>query len=344
MASTIAQFTGKVYPDKSFSIGRIPRKQKGISEKRYDRDYTDQFDSFIEIKKSYKGVEVSTYEWLDGRAHAPRFNKSPESSQKTKTYGSHGITRYGRRVVKNAAVLLEKKYGIGRLGFVTCTIPSFGSEEIKIVSRNWGEVTRRFFQKVKRHQDKMGQPSEIICCTEIQEKRYRKFGDIAPHLHFLYVCKQRAHVKKFNIVASLLKRYWQESMTQVIQKVQGSFDSSVSFSGSVDAQVITKSAAAYLGKYMSKGGAILEELKEKGLEEHLPSQWWTASSLMKKMFKESIIKLDNNACSFIFYNLGDHLAEGIVTWCSFVDIEINDEYRTVGCVGVFSEEYYILLQ
>ena len=344
MASTIAQFTGKVYPDKSFSIGRIPRKQKGISERRYDRDYTDQFDSFTEVKKTYKGVEVSTYEWLDGKAHASKFNKSPESSQKSKTYGSHGITRFGRRVVKNGAILLERKYGIRRLGFVTCTIPAFDSATIKVVARNWGEITRRFFQKVKRHQEKMGQPLEIICCTEIQEKRYRKFGDIAPHLHFIYVCKQRAHEKKFNIVASLLRRYWQESMSQVIQKVQGGLDRQVSFSASVNAQVINKSASSYLGKYMSKGGAILAELKEKGLEEYFPSQWWTASSLMKKMFKESVVYLDNDACSFIFYNLGEHLAEGVITWCSFVDIEINNEYRTVGCVGVFSEEYYKLLQ
>lgn len=344
MASTIAQFTGKVYPDKSFSIGRIPRKSKGVSERRYDRDYTDQFDSFTEVKKTYKGVEVSTYEWLDGRAHAPKFNKSPESSQKPKTYGTNGITRFGRRVVKNGAILLERKYGIRRLGFVTATIPAFDSETIKVISKNWNEVTRRFFQKVKRHQEKRRQPLEVVCCTEIQEKRYRKFGDVAPHLHFIYVCKQRTHEKKFNIVAKILRRYWQESMSQVVEKFQGHIDRSVPFSASVNAQVIKKSAASYLGKYMSKGGEILEELKEKGLEEYFPSQWWTASKLMKKMFKDSVVHLDSNACSFIFYHLGDHLAEGIVTWCNFVDIVINDEYRTVGCVGVFSEEYYKLLQ
>jgi hypothetical protein len=167
---------------------------------------------------------------------------------------------------------------------------------------------------------------------------------MAPHLHFIYVCKTRAHEKKFNILAGTLRRYWKESMTQVIEKFAGDVDKTVDFNSSIDATVIKKSAASYLGKYMSKGGKIIKELQEKGLTEHLPSQWWTASTLMKKMFKESIIRLDGSTCNFIFYNLGDCLADGWLTWCSFVEIPVNNEYRIVGCVGVFSEEHYYLLQ
>ena len=342
--SNISQFAGKVYPDRSFSIGRVPREKKKTAEKAYDREYTQQFDSVTKIHRSYRGAEIEQIEWLDGTVAVSKFNKSPKSSQKRGKYGGSGITRFGRRVVKNGAILLERKYGIGRLGFVTATIPNFDSKTIKIISVNWAEVVRRFFQKIKRHLEKKGQPLEIVCCSEIQEKRFKKYGDIAPHLHFLYVCKQRAHEKKFNILAGILKAYWRDSITQVIQKFGGCVDKSVSFNVSVNAQVIKKSAASYLAKYMSKGGKILEELHEKGLTDHLPSQWWTASKLMKKMFKESIIRLDNNTCNFIFYNLGDCLADGWLTWCNMVEIEINNEYRIVGCVGVFSEEHYYYLQ
>lgn len=318
--TNLSQFTGKVYPDRSFSIGRIPREKKKTAEKVYDRDYTQQFDSVTKINKSYRGVEIEHIEWLDGVAHSRKFNKSPKLSQKRGKYGGNGITGFGRRVVKNGAILLERKYGVGRLGFVTATIPNFDSETIRMVSTNWALVVKRFFQKIKRHLEKKVQPLEIVCCSEIQEKRFRKYGDVAPHLHFIYVCKTRAHEKKFSIIAHTLRRYWRESMSQVIELKGGKVNTQVSFNSSINAQVIKKSAANYLGKYMSKGGKIIEELQEKGLADHLPSQWWTASKLMKKMFRESIIKLDNNACNFIFYNLGDCLADGWLDWCSFVEI------------------------
>lgn len=383
---SIPQFTGKVYPDKSFSIGIVPRKKKKIADKSYDREYTQQFDSFTEIHKSYKGLEFEKVEWLDGRVKPntneisteyevyrrsvvdcptgrlyqtclmsdinipfldnwieldARFNKSSESSQSSKNYGLNGITRFGRRMVKNGAVLLEKKYGIGRLGFITATIPTFDQVTIGVIASNWSEVTRRFFQKLKRHLERLNLPLEIVCCTEIQEKRFRRDGVVAPHLHFIYVCKQQTHEKKFNILACLLRRYWRDSVMQVVKKECGLPNQHVSFSASIDAQVIRKSAAAYLGKYISKGGEILQELIEKGFEEHFPKQWWTASKVMKAMIKDSIIRLDSDCCNFMFYNLGNCIADGWLSWCNFVDVETKPgEYMTVGCVGVFSEEYY----
>ena len=36
---------------------------------------------------------------------------------------------------------------------------------------------------------------ELICCTEIQEKRYKKYGVIAPHLH-LYMFAKAGHTQK----------------------------------------------------------------------------------------------------------------------------------------------------
>lgn len=342
---SISQFTGKVYPDRSFSIGRIPREKKKTAERAYDRDYTQQFDSYCELHKTYRGLEINEISWLDGRIRdRAGFNKSPKSSQRSKKYGLKGLTPYGRRVVKNSAILLEKKYGISKLAFVTCTIPSYDSETIKIISKHWNEVVRRFFQKMKRNLEKRGLPLEIICCTEIQPKRFKKYGDICPHLHFVYVSRQNLGQRISNVTIAILTRYWKQSMTQVVEKFGTKEALEVSFKSAVDAKPIRKSVAAYLSKYMSKGGKTLEKLQEKGLTDHLPGQWWTASNLMKKMFRESIIRLDNNTCNFIFYNLGDCLADGWLTWCNMVEIEINNEYRTVGCVGVFSEEHYYYLR
>ena len=342
--NSIPQFSGKVYADRSFSIGIIPRKSKSKADTSYDREYEQQFDSAIKITKKYGRTQVEKLTWLDGTYATRKFIRSSELSQERKKYGKNGITRYGKRVVKNSAILLERKYGIKRLGFVTATIPNLDASAIDVVCKNWALVIKKFFQKLKRHLEKLSQPMELICCTEIQEKRYKKYGVIAPHLHFIYVCKSRAHTKKFNILANILRRYWEDSIRQVLEKSGIKISSNVSFKASINAQVIKKSAAGYIAKYMSKGGEIIDELEEKGLSDQLPSQWWTASKSMKKMFQESIIKLDHGTAKAIFYGLGDCLAEGWLTWCNYISITIGDRDVNVGCVGVFSEEHYYLLQ
>lgn len=337
-------FTGKVYPDRSFSVGRTPTPKKLSKDTEYDKNYEDQFDSYVDVEVRGKKRIIRSDKWFSGIDSYDRFIKSPELSQNPKRYGSKGITRFGRRIVKNSAILLERKYGIKRLGFVTCTLPNYSRRVLHCLSSRWGEITRRFFQKLKRLQEKLKVPTDMIATTEIQEKRYRKTGCIVPHIHFIYVCKTRSHERKFVVLASIFRRYWQESVEQVIQMFDGGVTEKLSFKASVDCQVIKKSAAAYLGKYMSKGGEIIAEIEEEGLSCFLPKQWWSASSVTKKMYKESIITLDTHTCSFLMYNLGDCLADGWLTWCNYVDVEINGEIRIMGCVGVFSEEHYYLLQ
>ena len=341
---SIAQFKGKVYPDYSFSIGKVPNLKKLQKDREYDVDYSKQYDEYTEVVERGRKRYVVHDKWFSRFDDYGRFIKSSELSQKNKRYGKHGITRLGRRMVKNGAVLLERKYKISRLGFATATLPNYSRRILHILSRDWHEVTRRFFQKVKRFQEKMGCPTEMVSCTEIQPKRFRKTGVVAPHIHYIYICKTKSHSKKFTIIASLFRRYWKESVEQVIALHDGYVSEKADFNASIDCQIIKKSAAAYLGKYMSKGGEILEEIDEKGLTAFLPKQWWTATAGMKKMVKNAIITLDNETCKAIMYQLGDFLADGILTWCNYVDIMINGEERIVGCVGTFSEEHYYLLR
>lgn len=340
----IQQFAGKVYPDRSFSIGRIPIPKKLSNDTEYDKNYEAQFDSYIDVYCEKHRRIIRSDKWWTGLSDYDRFIKSSESSQKNVRYGKKGITRFGRRMVKNGAVLLERKHKISRLGFVTVTLPSYSRRIMHILSRDWHEVTRRFFQKIKRFQEKLGRPTEMVSCTEIQPKRFKEHGIVAPHLHFIYVCKEKAHSKKYTITAKLFRIYWKQSVEQVIALHDGEVTEKKDFNASIDCQVIKKSAASYLGKYMSKGGEILADIEEKGLSCFLPKQWWTATTGMKKIIKDAIITLDNETCKALMYQLGDFLADGILTWCNYVDVTINDEDRIMGCVGVFSEEHYYLLQ
>lgn len=344
LLSSVKQLSGKVYPDRSFSIGVVPRKQKLASDREYDKEYEEQYDSFITERRMFGQRELEEHRFLRGGVTPRRFIKSPKSSQKRGRYGTKGISRNGKRIVKNCCVLLERKYSRRCLGFVTATIPTFTRKINHYLAMCWSEIVRRFFQKIKRKLEKRGYPVHLISCTEIQEKRFKKTGVVYPHLHFVYVCKERQFQKGFSISASEFRQFWQETIEQMLDKIPDIIPEKVDYKASIDAQVIKKSAAAYLGKYMSKGGKILEEIDEKGLACFLPKQWWTATSEMKKWLKDEIIILDSETSKSLMYQLGDWLAEGVLTWCNYISIEINGEDRIVGCVGVFSEEHYYLLR
>lgn len=342
--TSLQQFSGKIYPDYSFSIGKVPRQRKRAEDSQYDKDYENQYDSFGELVQVGGKRVLKSERFFKGYSASSRFIKSSKLSQTRKPYGRHGITANGKKIVKNCAVLLERKYTIKRIGFVTATIPAYSRRIIHIIARSWSEILRRFFQKIKRLQEKLKVPTHRICCTEIQPKRFRKYGCVAPHIHFLYVCKTHTTSKKFIILANMFRRFWQESIEQVIIKVDGKLTENVSFKSSIDCQVVNKSAAAYLGKYLSKGGEILQEIHEKGMEAFLPKQWWTASNSMKKWLQKEIIVLDQATCKSFFYQLGDWLSDGVFTWCNYITIEYQDRELIVGCVGKISEEHYYLLR
>ena len=90
---------------------------------------------------------------------------------------------------------------------------------------------------------------------------------------------------------------------------------------------------------MSKGGRVLESMKENGWTE-FPRQWWTASMQCKKMFRDSIIRMDAIFAKALFYQLEHFLHDGTITWARFVDVCVSGEIRTMGLVGEFSAKAY----
>lgn len=337
-------FRGKLYPSRKFSIGFCPKEKIKSEEKKYNKDYLSQEDTehlgvidWLTGSSSIEGEFCSTSE-------APLFIKGSKSSrEKRGSYGTYGITPFGRKVVENTSIILERRYGRKHLGFITCTLPNFPEELHRRLNGIWGEVVRRFYQKLKRQLEKISKPFIYVGVTEIQEKRYKRTGIPAPHLHFVYVCRSNRSSRYWLYVCQI-HRAWNEAIREAIGSIgYPNTMSALPGWGSVHCKTVRKSAAGYLGKYISKGGKVLESMKENGWTE-FPKQWWTASMQCKKMFKDSIIHLDSHMCNSFFYQLALYLHEGTITWASYVDVLIGDDYRTMGLVGVVSLEAYRLIQ
>lgn len=191
--------------------------------------------------------------------------------------GLKGITRHGARTVRNAAFLLEQKYGGDRLTFLTCTIPTLSETDEYMVAREWAEIVRIFCQSLGRLLKAAGLPASYVGCTEIQEKRQKERGGMPLHLHF--VLPGRKPGKTWAISSEQFRALWRRAVMARVPQY-----STVSFAASVDTQAVRKSAEGYLGKYMSKGSgqiaAILD--RDPGLEEFIPSSWWSCSLNLRR--------------------------------------------------------------
>ena len=143
-------------------------------------------------------------------------------------------------------------------------------------------------------------------------------------------------------MADRFRKYWKESVGQVISKYGQNENKEISFRASVDCQVIRKSVVAYLGKYLSKGVELFKEIAKIEYEEYVPSQWWTANQTLKNKIKAGTIHIDTKMCQEYFYNFDWYLSQGIFTYFDFVTTDINGEERIIGCVGRMTFECYQL--
>ena len=268
---------------------------------------------------------------------------SQDSSGKTKRYGQNGISPNGKRKVKSAATLLERKYGSENLTFGTITLPSEegGVDKVELyhLGKNWGEFKRRVLQEIKRELERQNAPTELIAVTEIQEKRYERLGEVAPHIHFV-CCGRPQNIKDksdYYLQADRLRQIVKGVLEAMLEKGDGE----INVNNTVNLQKVKKSAANYLSKYMSKGGQILEKLKEDGLENCIPNQWWSSVGGMKEWVAKNIRKISPDTANFLMTaNYGD---DGIIDRKQ-IAIEIEEGYELV--VGVWlklSRELYEML-
>lgn len=334
---TITRFKGTLYPDKSFSLGALPSPKKNASNRGFMSKQSEAVPMYQEGRLDDSDSDLNSLVKIGDERESSLFINSPKSSRaKRGSYGKHGITTFGKKVCKNTALLLQKKHGRGCLGFGTATLPGVSVLLCRCIIANIADISRRFYQRIRREYAKRGAEFNYIGVVEIQEKRFEHTSLPVPHLHFVFVAKPNIrsgytlHTKDFYTA-------WNDSVNEVI--VRDGFKLIMGIDGhigSVKVEPIRKSAASYLGKYISKGCAVVKAMQEKGFTE-FPKQWWTACMQCKKMFKDSLVHLRSKECETLFYDLEQLLELGLLTWGRYVEVVINNEYARIGAVGVMND-------
>lgn len=265
-----------------------------------------------------------------GLSYAANCHNHPlKTRKKPAKRGSKGITGSQRKMVRNTCLLLEKQYGKNCLSFGTSTLPVFcDRNELDLICRNWAKIRREFIQALGRLLEARGYPVEMVWVTEIQEDRYRETGDVCPHLHWVMVGKKHRYQKGYAIHSSEVRSIWERILSNNLGRP-------VTCQAGTRVERPKKSLCAELGKYMSKGGKVIQEIIEDGKGYMLPSSYAGASDKLKDLYKAQTVRIkDRKAQRFVdnlefmkqagwlFYkpiiiyapNLGRDITVGFVGW------------------------------
>jgi hypothetical protein len=196
-------------------------------------------------------------------------------------HGLHGISRYGKKMVKAAATLLQEKYGRGRLSFLTATLPHISESELETIVESWGALVNRLIQWIARRLERAGLPSVVISVTEFQSKRISRGDPAGHHIHLVF-CGKKTY-GTWVIDKTDVRNFWQ---AEIARRLGRGFETGAS----TRIERIRKSAAGYLGKYMSKGDAAVGEMVKRGWEWAIPRQWWNRTKACLALVRSHVAK------------------------------------------------------
>lgn len=320
------RYVGRVWPNGEFGISR--QKEVSISfegQSHFESHEAQWNKNLIAAHGIEKAIAYKQEERGSCYLGLSLLTKSRTKAKR----GSKGISRYGSRMVRNAAYVLERDCDRRRLSFATLTLPRMSDEQVAAVAENWSAIVKRFTERLKRHLVRLGLPGEIVSVTEVQEKRFSRTGQVAYHLHSVFQGSQRTN-GGWALKWTDLRRYWSEA-------VSTSVPNECDWSACENIQRVKKSAAGYLGKYMSKGVRTMATIVS---AIPIPSAWWSCTqSLRARVKKETITSDPGIQC------LAQMCQAGLIGTFKFlrqVLINISEDFSyPVGWFGVLEEDVLI---
>lgn len=346
---------GTVWPSGDFSVGskRVDwhgphGRDKRTMQQAYDESQVGQWtEGALRQREQYGNRPGGWAEALDAEGFwsapvgpegadaplnltdAPNSHKAPN---RPKSYGRQGMTGYGKKMVRSACALLERRYK-GRLTFATVTMPSLPPELRQAMAECWPEFVRQALQWLGRQLQRQGLPKAVCSVTEIQTARLQAGNGGYLHLHMVW--PNRRSRKGCWAVDVLAFRSWCESFW--IRR--GIWEDGAWVN--VNTQRVEVSAAAYLSKYMSKGGESLDAFVDESGWGACPGQWWNLTKPLRDAVKAEVVKgqaVGEWINAMVEYAL--EFCDGSAFWSlRTVDMEYDGRFITVGYCGILKAEH-----
>lgn len=356
-------YAATVWPSGDFSLSSLYRREQGNTERgkpltnaaqcARDMYWVEHFSESDPAKEDCKGVveaaerineiaatDIIAYKTAcavrDHRLHPDRLGlsvviNSRKNARSRARRGLTGITVFGRRMVRSCVKLMSDRHHRLTLCFGTATVPPLSDDGRRTLAKNWSILCKRFMEWLKYQSERVGLEADVVIISEIQEKRLEKFGEAYPHLHWLAVGKHHPFEKKWAVSPERIDKYWSKLIARYSGEKPGC-------EYSCKLEVPRRDPKAELGKYMSKGGKLIQKAAELGQAEFLPSCWWQAPLALRREVKSKIWKLPNTIAYALRASLDklEHLgiAKGRVI-VGTQQTEKGDREIEFGAVGFF---------
>lgn len=240
--------------------------------------------------------------------------------------GQKGISRYGAKLVRNGAFLIEKTSPVGTLSFLTTTLPDVSPEESEAIASNWSEIVRVFLQWLRRVLRKSSLPGEIVGCTEVQEKRAEKTGVFGLHLHLVFVGRGRN--SSWKVSCEDVREAWKRALSPFLSKQVDGYD----WSACENLQMVKKSAQGYLGKYLSKGLKSCQRMRALFPNIRFPSNWYVCTNSLRAKVRALTLRVSGDLGLLLL----DILESGDSEWVEYaapIKVPCDGHMISIGYVG-----------
>lgn len=292
------QISGKMSPSGRISIGAVPAPKLLKADRVYEEE-RERTTTIVQKRWDAEAGIVSEEKTIVEKESslglsAERNHHKPDRAR----YGLGGITPNGRSRVYEGASLLHRRYR-GRLGFYTLTCPYTDGSLIYEFNRNISEITRRWFQELRRWYGKYKITFSYVAVLEIQPERYEESGVPVIHIHYIAPC-YRPGTWEWILSATEIRYLWMRTLSTVLGVEADT-------ASALDAQVVKKSASGYLAKYIAKGYSPCEWIASIAPSQ-LPKQWWSMSANVRAAIKKLTTQISQALAEWWFG--GNNFSEG----------------------------------
>lgn len=201
--------------------------------------------------------------------------RSPEKPSRKKL---EGMTKNMGRNIRNAAYLLEQRYGKDCISFLTLTLPNLSQEDLGKCCERWDEMVHQFLIILRKKLQKLNIQFEYVYCTEIQPKRLEIRNEYVPHLHLLF---RGRNGKKhpWAVTPKQVRKSWASIVSNVLGHAE------FVTTALENLQRVRKSATRYLSKYLSKGRCVLPGDGGECVRQQLRTQWGGMARVLSRLIK-----------------------------------------------------------
>lgn len=283
-----------------------------LSQKFNERGYEGQDPIALARIMGLSSVLNSHTPPAENSSEVLETSSNPESIRQRRTKkrtrnGQKGMTPLAKRSVRSSAAIFEERYGRECLSFGTFTLPVLEYSEHHKISSEWPAIMKTVRQNLERLLVRRGLPGEVLIVTEIQEKRYRQWKVICLHAHVLFPGR-KSKLDPWAISKDEFRNVWQVPLENRLGRP-------------VDCRYATrieaprKSLKAEMGKYITKGGKLLDEIVQSGKGDWLPTAWWNCSESVRKEERDRRITLTGEIPRKLWQNLTAYKEAGLI-WFS----------------------------